>query len=107
MYSSQITMLDKDYELEVSRLENKRLQNDNEDLLKKYNDLLKLSENNDKLLKECNTNLKIYTDIPKNLTQDAFLLHLGTKIYEQCEKTQIEEEKNKCKDLYFDYVNNK
>jgi hypothetical protein len=39
-----------------------------------------------------------------NLGHKDFLLHLGTLIYNQCEKTVKNTEINKCKDLYFKYV---
>jgi len=69
----------------------------------------KLREENTKLTIE-NTKLKENIQsqniVNKDLTLEAFKMYLGNIVYKQCEKTWQEGLINKCKDLYYKYVQN-
>jgi hypothetical protein len=104
--SMEIEIMKKDYEIESLKLEYNRLMDEKNILTQDNFNLTSKLEEKDIKINELEEKLSIYAEKPKDLTQEAFLLHLGTLIYKRCEKSQNETEKNNCKDLYFDYIKN-
>lgn len=88
-----------EFELEKLQIQYWQLIEENNNLLVDNNILIE--EN--KILKE---KVENYENKAKNITSEAFLLHLGQMVYNKCETAEDEGIKNNCKDLYFNYVKN-
>lgn len=111
--NNKINNLKKDFEIESLKIEIQRIIDEKNLLTHKNFELWeKIAEknNNIKLLTQeiiiYKEKLRKYTEKPQNLTQEAFLLHLGNIVYDGCEKAELEGDKNKCKDIYFKFIQN-
>ena len=90
------------YKLEF---EYKKLQLDYQEVMEEKNELTHENFELKEKIEELEAKLEKYNKNSENLSQEAFKLHLGNLILERCEKTPVESEANKCKDLYYKFVN--
>lgn len=104
--SLSVEILKRDYDIESMGLEINRIMEEKNILISENFELTGLIEEKDIKIKNLEEKLLIYSQKPKDLTQEAFLMHLGTLVYERCEKTELETENNNCKELYYNYVKN-
>lgn len=107
-----IEIMKKDYEIQSLTLEYERLTKENNLLIEENTKITNQNKEKDLiisqnkiLIEDLEKKLKEFTNIPKNLSQEAFIINLGTQIYNKCEKWDLSEvEKVNCKELYFNFV---
>ena len=103
---NEIETLKQNYEMEKLKIELQKLMKEkNEEVHKNFELQTEIEEKNE-IIVNLEQKVKILESKPKNLSQEAFLLHLGNVVYERCEKAEARGEKNGCKDIYYNFITN-
>lgn len=93
-------MLALEYQAEEMSLQINLLMKKNEFLQSELNEKTLLITQKDELINKKSNEIEEISQKLKNLTSNDFILYLGNKIADECEKNS----NNYCKDLYFNYI---
>ena len=94
------------FEYETLQISYERVQNENEYLSAENQNLLQKNIELQEKYSIAAAELQQIKNKPKNIDSEEFLLYLGSEVSKLCEKADSEGEKNKCKDLFYNYVKN-
>lgn len=103
---NEILLLKKEFHIESLTLDLQRIMEEKNLLTHENFELKDNIVKKDILIKDLEQKIKAYDEKANDLSQEEFLKFLGQEIYERCEKSEREGEKNSCKDLYYKFIKN-